>query len=242
MNTSSSSKSLNELVLTCSLNKPCVGWVETYFKDCLCSLSDDISFSLGLASLFCWAVAEIPQIVTNFYSKSGHGVSLAFLLTWVLGDVFNLVGCLLEPATLPTQFYTALLYTIVTVILVLQIIYYDHILRWWRCRGIKPPPEVDGDDKNNALKQVLLDANMQQVTAPVRVSPPRMDKYYTSARSLASSGTPPLGSYLGMAKSGPSVLAPHDDDSSASDDDEKSLMNHFAKPPSKPRFISRSPQ
>ncbi|KAK1317296.1 hypothetical protein QJS10_CPA05g01592 [Acorus calamus] len=75
-------------------------------------------------------------------------------------DVFNLVGCLLEPATL---------YTIVTVILVLQIIYYDHILRWWRCRGIKPPPEVDGDDKNNALRQVLLlDANMQQVTAPVR--------------------------------------------------------------------------
>ncbi|KAK1268353.1 hypothetical protein QJS04_geneDACA006607 [Acorus gramineus] len=63
-----------------------------------------------------------------------------------------------------------------------------------------------------------------------------------SARSLASSGTPPLGSYLGMAKSGPSVLAPHDDDSSASDDDEKSLMNHSAKPPSKPRrvLLSRS--
>jgi len=86
----------------------CVRWVEKYFKDCLCNLNDDISFGLGLVSLVSWGVAEIPQIITNFGNKSGSGVSLAFLSTWIVGDIFNLVGCVLEPATLPTQFYTAL--------------------------------------------------------------------------------------------------------------------------------------
>ncbi|KAL5583501.1 hypothetical protein UlMin_015943 [Ulmus minor] len=63
-------------------NKPCVKWVEKYFEDCLCNLKDEFSFAFGLISLVCWGVAEIPQIITNFRSKSGHGVSLAVLLTW----------------------------------------------------------------------------------------------------------------------------------------------------------------
>ncbi|OIW09733.1 hypothetical protein TanjilG_09406 [Lupinus angustifolius] len=79
--------------------KPCVRWVQKYFKDCLCNTKDDISFGFGLISLVCWGVAEIPQIITNFGTKSSHGVSLAFLLTWIAGDIFNLMGCLLEPAT-----------------------------------------------------------------------------------------------------------------------------------------------
>ncbi|XP_022894395.1 probable vacuolar amino acid transporter YPQ1 isoform X8 [Olea europaea var. sylvestris] len=87
--------------------KSCIGWIEKYFKDCLCNLNDEISFGFGIASLICWAVAEIPQIITNFNNKSADGVSLAFLCTWIVGDVFNLVGCILEPATLPTQLYTA---------------------------------------------------------------------------------------------------------------------------------------
>ena len=69
--------------------KPCVRWVEKYFKDCLCNVKDDFSFGFGLISLVCWGVAEIPQIITNFQTKSGHGVSLAFLLTWVVGFVLS---------------------------------------------------------------------------------------------------------------------------------------------------------
>ncbi|WVZ11099.1 hypothetical protein V8G54_015629 [Vigna mungo] len=68
-------------------SKPCVGWVQRYLDDCLCDLKDEISFSLGFISLICWGVAEIPQIITNFRAKSSHGVSLAFLLTWVAGFV-----------------------------------------------------------------------------------------------------------------------------------------------------------
>ncbi|RVX05011.1 hypothetical protein CK203_019323 [Vitis vinifera] len=42
-------------------------------------------------------------------------------------DLFNVLGCFLEPATLPTQFYMAVLYTITTLILAAQSIYYGHI-------------------------------------------------------------------------------------------------------------------
>jgi hypothetical protein len=68
-------------------NKPCVGWVQNYFSDCLCNLNDEISFTFGFISLICWGVAEIPQIITNFRAKSSHGVSIVFLLTWVAGLV-----------------------------------------------------------------------------------------------------------------------------------------------------------
>ncbi|KAL4567280.1 hypothetical protein LXL04_022859 [Taraxacum kok-saghyz] len=57
-----------------------------YFNDCLRNVNDDISFGLGIISLVCWGVAEIPQIITNFRSKSSHGVSLIFLLTWIAGS------------------------------------------------------------------------------------------------------------------------------------------------------------
>ncbi|KAL2240269.1 UNVERIFIED_CONTAM: Seven transmembrane protein 1 [Sesamum indicum] len=97
----------NSLSYCVKEQKPCIGWADKYFKDCLCNVKDELSFGFGLVSLVCWGVAEIPQIITNFRTKSGHGISLLFLLTWIAGDIFNLVGCLLEPATLPTQFYTA---------------------------------------------------------------------------------------------------------------------------------------
>ncbi|KAK9269956.1 hypothetical protein L1049_025529 [Liquidambar formosana] len=198
----------------CSKEKqPCVRWVEKYFKDCLCSLSDEISFSFGFISLICWGIAEIPQIITNFKTKSGHGVSLAFLLTWVVGDFFNLVGCLLEPATLPTQYYTALLYTITTVVLVLQCMYYDHIGLGWKCQEI----EVNmAKDDSKRLKPKSLDLRKSTPCGPIEV-PRQRDFYYRSARSLAGSDTPPSHSYLKFARSGPSALNSTGDSSSEDD-------------------------
>ncbi|KAJ6740173.1 SEVEN TRANSMEMBRANE PROTEIN 1-RELATED [Salix purpurea] len=183
--------------------KPCARWVEKYFKDCLCNLRDEFSFSFGLVSLVCWGVAEIPQIITNFRTKSSHGVSLAFLLTWVAGDIFNLVGCLLEPATLPTQYYTALLYTISTVVLVLQGLYYDHVYRWCKCKKTKVNQKVDDDQ--TPLKPESADRSGISIPNATPKATPRRDFYYMSARSMAGSDTPPFRSYLRAAKSGPSA-------------------------------------
>ncbi|XP_068655230.1 vacuolar lysine transporter YPQ1-like isoform X2 [Aristolochia californica] len=211
--------------------KPCLFWAERFFCDCLCNAKDEISFAFGLVSLVSWAVAEIPQIVTNCFTQSGHGVSLTFLLTWVAGDVFNLAGCLLEPATLPTQFYTALLYTITTVVLVLQTIYYDYIRAWWKSGGMKLHSPAAEEEDTKPLKSKPHDSSDPTTTSPWKISN-RSDTYYRSARSLASSGTPTYGSYL--PRSGPSALAVPDDSS----DDETFPT---CKPSStKPISISRS--
>ncbi|XP_044469215.1 lysosomal amino acid transporter 1 homolog [Mangifera indica] len=214
--------------------KPCVRWVEKYFKDCLCNLKDEFSFGFGIISLVCWGVAEIPQIITNFRTKSSHGVSLMFLLTWVAGDVFNLVGCLLEPATLPTQYYTALLYTISTIVLVLQGVYYDHIYKSWKSRQIKAK-QGDKDEKE-PLKPKSADTGIPIPRAEIKASS-RREYYYTSARSLASSGTPPFRNYLRVAQSGPSALGLGDDSSS----DDEAYMDSYKTPSvSQPRPIPRS--
>ncbi|EPS72867.1 hypothetical protein M569_01891, partial [Genlisea aurea] len=91
------------------------------------SKKDDLSLALGLISVLGWGVAEVPQIITNFKTKSAEGLSIVFLVTWILGDLLNLFGCLLEPATLPTQYYTAMLYLVTTLILSVQSLYYSHI-------------------------------------------------------------------------------------------------------------------
>ncbi|XP_028763998.1 probable vacuolar amino acid transporter YPQ1 [Neltuma alba] len=220
--------------------KPCVPWVEKYFKDCLCNLKDDFSFSFGLISLVCWGVAEIPQIITNFHTKSSHGVSLAFLLTWVAGDIFNLVGCLLEPATLPTQLYTALLYTITTIVLVLQSLYYDYIYRWGRRGRQKINNREDDEEEKKPLRSkprhepgVPIPNGAHKTSSP---APRREMFYYTSARSLAGSGTPPFRTYMRVAKSGPSALELNSDSSSDDEAPPSSSINS----PSQPRPIPRS--
>ncbi|KAL9327727.1 hypothetical protein ACSQ67_002730 [Phaseolus vulgaris] len=211
--------------------KPCVGWVQHYFQDCLCDLKDEISFALGFTSLICWGVAEIPQIITNFRAKSSHGVSLAFLLTWVAGDIFNLVGCVMEPATL---------YTITTIVLVLQTLYYDYIYKWGKHHR-----------KTNMDERTCLLIGPGRREKPLRPKPgpqsgiaipndepkatPRREYYYRSARSLAAN-TPPFGTYLRAAKSVPSAMEMNND--SSSDDEPPQLSS--TKPVTQPRPIPRS--
>ncbi|KAE8723454.1 vacuolar-sorting receptor 7 [Hibiscus syriacus] len=112
---------------TCSrLSGECWQWAKVYLDDCVCGTRDRVSFGLGLVSVLSWAVAEIPQIMTNYKNKSVEGLSLGFLITWIVGDLFNLSGCILEPATLPMQYYMAVLYAITTFILTAQTVYYGH--------------------------------------------------------------------------------------------------------------------
>ncbi|XP_076959827.1 vacuolar lysine transporter YPQ1-like [Bidens hawaiensis] len=227
--------SSNSLSYCVEDNKPCIGWwVDQYFKDCLCNVYDEASFVLGIISLVCWGVAEIPQIITNFRTKSSHGVSLIFLLTWIAGDVFNLVGCLLEPATLPTQYYTAMLYTTSTVILVLQSLYYDHIYAWLKSgktdAGI---PEVE--EVKKPLKQKFIGSQNRAIKP---TASHRRDYYFTSARSLAASSTPPNRACPWTTRSGPaSAMAVNDDDSS---DDESYVRAPKIKTASQPKPIPRS--
>ena len=53
----------------------CLEWARRYLNACVCSRRQEASFALGLMSVFCWGVAEVPQIITNFREGSTEGVS-----------------------------------------------------------------------------------------------------------------------------------------------------------------------
>ncbi|XP_026418828.1 uncharacterized protein LOC113314262 [Papaver somniferum] len=201
----------------CSSNLHCSKWEREKMKYCLCITKDTVSLSLGMLSVISWGVAEIPQIITNYREKSTEGLSLAFLMTWIVGDLFNLVGCKLEPATLPTQYYMAILYTITTSILASQTIYYSHIYHRLKAKRRvipnKGPNQSETVDKINNKKitcknglNVLAGGHVPSspipVTAPIlsRYGSLGRDMYYTSARSLTKSRTPTAGSYLAQTR------------------------------------------
>ena len=136
----------------------CDSWefAAKYFGDCVCSRRDALSFTLGCVSILAWGVAELPQIVANWRNKSSEGVSLAFIATWLTGDAFNLVGCAVSP-TLPTQLYTAMLYTATTVVLIAQHLHYtkhsrnvkretDRTTEDVEGRHAHDDDDIDGDD------------------------------------------------------------------------------------------------
>ncbi|XP_022152069.1 uncharacterized protein LOC111019873 isoform X2 [Momordica charantia] len=198
----------------CPRNQHCSEWAEKNMKYCLCSAKDGVSLTLGIISVVSWGVAEIPQIVTNYREKSSEGLSVAFLLTWILGDFFNVFGCILEPATLPTQYYMALLYTITTGILAAQTIYYGHIYPQLKYRRRQCKTDArdraqqsygsvnvkhNDDDKGNKLNASVRESvSTSPIPLPMlpRNNSMGRELYYMSARSLSRSHTPAAGSFL----------------------------------------------
>ncbi|KAL6850486.1 hypothetical protein ACP4OV_021113 [Aristida adscensionis] len=202
-------------------SRHCAEWARIYLKYCLCSNRDGAALILGLVSVISWGVAEVPQIITNYRQKSTEGLSIAFLTTWIVGDLFNLAGCFLEPATLPTQFYMALLYTITTLVLTGQTIYYSYIYHHLKAKKSKAISKKNqrGDaslrDKLLGTKDCATSRNGNQsdATVPIPSSPipvhtkfveqyhspssPGTDYYYASARSLSRSPVPTAGTWLG---------------------------------------------
>ncbi|CAL9123188.1 unnamed protein product [Musa textilis] len=198
----------------CLSSRHCSHWARIYLKYCLCSVKDGMALFLGTISIISWGIAEVPQIITNYRQKSTEGLSIAFLLTWVVGDLFNLIGCLLEPATLPTQYYVALLYTATTLILTGQTIYYRHIYHRFKAnRGVSGRRQKYYQEDASTRERLLGDAKKTRVvgdqgrdaregnmpSSPIPVAGQVFhdscgkDFYYMSARSLKKSPVPTFG-------------------------------------------------
>lgn len=54
-----------------------------------------ISDIAGGASFTVWLFAQSPQIIKNYRRSSVQGLSVVFLVQWCLGDLTNLIGCVL---------------------------------------------------------------------------------------------------------------------------------------------------
>ncbi|KZV88932.1 PQ-loop-domain-containing protein [Exidia glandulosa HHB12029] len=78
---------------------------------------------LGWVSIACWVIVYSPQILENYTLKSGEGLSVLFVVIWLLGDLFNLLGAILA-GLLATVIILAAYYTLCDVILLFQIYYY----------------------------------------------------------------------------------------------------------------------
>ncbi|KAI0297719.1 PQ-loop-domain-containing protein [Russula brevipes] len=90
----------------------------TYFTDALSGI-------FGWISIATWVVVYSPQIYENFILKSGEGLSIAFIVIWLAGDLCNLVGASIA-GLLPTVIILAGYYTLCDTVLLIQIYYY----RW----------------------------------------------------------------------------------------------------------------
>ncbi|RPB03510.1 PQ-loop-domain-containing protein, partial [Choiromyces venosus 120613-1] len=85
-----------------------------------------ISGITGSISIACWIVVFSPQIIANFRRGSAEGLSLAFLIVWLAGDVFNVLGAVLQ-GVLPTMAILAVYYTLADIVLLFQCLYYNRI-------------------------------------------------------------------------------------------------------------------
>src|ERR1700761_2010936 len=61
-----------------------------------------VSGILGSVSIACWVVVFSPQILENFRRSSAEGLSVVFIVIWLVGDVFNILGAVLQ-GVLPTM-------------------------------------------------------------------------------------------------------------------------------------------
>ncbi|GER51974.1 PQ-loop repeat family protein [Striga asiatica] len=194
--------------LVCPVDQHCSQWARKLMGYCLCGKRDMLSLALGVISVVSWSLAEVPQLITNYRSRSAEGLSFLFLTTWIVGDSLNLFGCILEPATLPTQYYMALLYTITTLILFSQAVYYGHIYpRLKSNRKHEASQAGPGERRTGQICAVDIKKADNLETAgftpsspiPVAYNSPDSsgELFFMSARSLSVCHTPPpLGSFL----------------------------------------------
>jgi solute carrier family 66 (lysosomal lysine-arginine transporter), member 1 len=79
----------------------------------------------GYLSIGCWLIVFTPQLWENYTRKSGDGLSMTFLVIWLLGDVFNLVGVVMQDL-LFTMLLLAVWYTLADIGLIWQVLYYQN--------------------------------------------------------------------------------------------------------------------
>ncbi|MCJ1290642.1 hypothetical protein MMC34_002184 [Xylographa carneopallida] len=141
-----------------------------------------ISGIAGSISIACWIVVFSPQIIENFRRGSADGLSLIFIVVWLLGDVFNILGAVLQ-GVLPTMTILAVYYTLADIVLLGQCFYY---------RGftlsdpqMKPAPSYQADGE--ATEESPLLAREHQVNSAAHLTPADVDRPRKSSVSSFNS-------------------------------------------------------
>ena len=152
--------------------------IERLTGECIYGNRAAFSWSLGWLSLICWIQAQLPQVLLNLQRQSTNGISPGFLVNWLIGDITNLVGCILT-RQLPFQTLLATYYCIVDACLVLQYISYEV---WGRRRSMARAAA--------ASEQVLIIDGIEAMQSPRSSTPSSrpFSKIRGSISSLLKSG------------------------------------------------------
>jgi len=148
-----------------------------------------ISGILGSISIACWIVVFSPQIVENFRRGSADGLSLQFIIVWLAGDVFNILGAILQ-GVLPTMLILAIYYTIADIVLLLQCFYYrgftwkDEVVPPKRSSlgeanertGLLAPSDINQDRRSSTVSASHLSPVVPLLDAPRHQDPPAPSK------------------------------------------------------------------
>ncbi|KKA30772.1 hypothetical protein TD95_004652 [Thielaviopsis punctulata] len=120
-----------------------------------------ISGICGSISIACWVVVFTPQILQNFRRSSTDGLSIQFIIVWLAGDVFNIIGGLLQNI-LPTMIILAIYYTIADMVLLGQCFYY----RGFTWRDDIPAKPTTATPADASERTRLLDTADRPTAAP----------------------------------------------------------------------------
>lgn len=116
-----------------------------------------VSGITGSISIACWIIVFAPQIYENFTRKSSEGLSLMFIILWLAGDVFNVLGSILQ-GVLPTMIILAVYYTLADIVLLWQCLNYGHNANTDLIH-LSPANPFDGD----TIEQVLSRDSQENV-------------------------------------------------------------------------------
>ena len=112
-----------------------------------------------------------PQIIENIRRSSADGLSLIFLIIWLLGDVFNILGAVLQ-GVLPTMTILAVYYTLADIALLGQCFYY----RGFTLSDASAEPLPTSSVDEEATEESALLAEADRASRSAHLSPADADR------------------------------------------------------------------
>ncbi|KAI1710067.1 PQ loop repeat domain-containing protein [Ditylenchus destructor] len=103
-----------------------VQWILSFFGDCVDTNLKILGFTIGFVSLLLWLVPLFPQLYENYRTKRCEGLSVYFLMFWMIGDTCNMIGAVLTHQQ-PLQQIIGVYYIIQDMVLISQFVYYTRL-------------------------------------------------------------------------------------------------------------------
>ncbi|RHZ68168.1 hypothetical protein CDV55_104259 [Aspergillus turcosus] len=158
---------------------------------------DALSGICGSISIACWVVVFSPQIIENFRRGSADGLSLLFLVVWLAGDVFNILGAVLQ-GVLPTMTILAVYYTLADIVLLGQCFYYRGFTLRDELSSPTSPAEITRDESSQTRKATertsLLPPKSNGHTHHVQAQEPQSQSGQAGSAATTAQ-VPPLASH-----------------------------------------------